>query len=178
MERGKALFLDRDGTIIHDVHYIADPARIQFLPGVRGALQLFQQAGYQLVIVSNQSGIGRGIITEQQAEAVNGKMLDELLAADVQVAASYWCPHTPEDHCICRKPLPGMLLQAAEELGVDLSASFMVGDKMSDVEAGSAAGCRTVLVNRKYGDPDPVSGAIPDFVCADWDAVFRALLYL
>lgn len=175
MEKGRALFLDRDGTVIHDLHYLADPEKVSFLPGVHRALITLQQKGYALVSVSNQSGIGRGIITEEQARSVEARILAEFRAAGVGMTGSYVCPHAPEEGCACRKPLPGMLLQAARDLDLDLSQSWMIGDKMTDVAAGTAAGCRTVLINRKHGDRD-LPGLSAEFTCRDWDETCAVIL--
>jgi histidinol-phosphate phosphatase family protein len=150
MYRRKAVFLDRDGTIIEDTGYISDPELVQFLPGAAEALQRLQSAGYLLVIVSNQSGIGRGWITEDQYRQVQHRLLEELQKQNVLITRSYYCPHAPETGCLCRKPGPGLLEQAARELQIDLSRSWMVGDRTSDIEAGHAAGCRTVLFDADW----------------------------
>ena len=138
----RALFLDRDGTLIVDVGYPRDPALVQLLPGAAEALRRRTEP---LVIVSNQSGIGRGLITPAEAAAVHARVLEMFAAEGVAFAASYFCPHVPDDHCICRKPKPGLLEQAARELDLDLAASTIIGDKPSDVEAGAAVGARGIL---------------------------------
>jgi D-glycero-D-manno-heptose 1,7-bisphosphate phosphatase len=140
-----AAFLDRDGTIIHDEHYIADPARVRLLPGATEALRRLREAGMMLVVVSNQSGVARGRITPAQVAAVHARMTELLGFAGVSIDAAYHCEHGPDDDCTCRKPRPGMLLRAAEEHAIDLRRSIMIGDKPSDVAAGLAAGCRATL---------------------------------
>ena len=141
----RALFLDRDGTLIVDVGYPRDPALVEPLPGAVEALRELQ-ASFSLVIISNQSGIARGLITEAEATAVHVRVIELFAAGSVTFAGSYYCPHGPDAGCRCRKPAPGLLHDAARELGLDLPGSIMIGDKSSDVEAGIAAGCATSLL--------------------------------
>lgn len=141
---GAAVFLDRDGTVIEDVGYPRDPDAVRFLPGAIDALQALRDAGFRLVVISNQSGIGRGIITPDEARAVHERFAGALSDAGVELAGSRYCPHSPDDRCGCRKPEPAMILEVAAELNIDLSRSYMVGDKESDVEAGRRAGTRTI----------------------------------
>lgn len=137
----RALLLDRDGTLIHDAGYPRDPAEVALLPGAPGALRDARALGYKLAIVSNQSGVGRGLIQPSEARAVQARV-EELFAEEgVTFDGAWFCFHAPEDACSCRKPAPGLLLDAARELGVDLGRSVMIGDKASDVGAGVAAGC-------------------------------------
>jgi D-glycero-D-manno-heptose 1,7-bisphosphate phosphatase len=157
-----AVFLDRDGTLIEDVGYPRDPETVRLLEGAVEALVALRRAGYALVVVSNQSGIGRGIVKQEQAEAVHERFVEELRAHGVELDDVRYCPHTPEDACDCRKPAAGLLLASADELGIDLARSFMVGDNPTDVDAGRAAGCRTVLLGGE--------GA------ADWDEALAHLL--
>src|SRR5690242_3958166 len=132
----RAVFLDRDGTIIEDAGYLADASRVTLLPGAVAALRSFRERGMLLVVVSNQSGIPRGLITPAQHAAVADRVADILASSGVRLDAAYYCAHLPTDGCACRKPRPGMLEQAAREHGIDLAASIMVGDKLSDVAAG------------------------------------------
>jgi histidinol-phosphate phosphatase family protein len=157
-----ALLLDRDGTLIEDPGYLADPALVRLIPGAAEALRRLQ-GRFALVVVSNQSGVGRGLIAPEQAGAVHERFVEELAAHDVRLAGSYYCPHGPDEDCACRKPRTGMLDQAARELDLDLPASWMVGDKESDVQAGAAAGAMTIRLG-----PGP-SGA--DHVASDWRAI-------
>ncbi|MDB4962302.1 MAG: gmhB [Myxococcales bacterium] len=161
----RALFLDRDGTLIVDVGYPRDPALVEPLPGAIEALRELQTS-YRLVIISNQSGIARGTITEAEAKAVHNRVIAMFAAGGVTFAGSYYCPHAPDAGCRCRKPAPGMLLDAAVELGLDLALSIMIGDKPSDVEAGRAAGCGGVI---RFG-PD-VDGNDGTQRCDDWQGV-------
>jgi D-glycero-D-manno-heptose 1,7-bisphosphate phosphatase len=161
--RSAAVFLDRDGTLIEDVGYPRDPETVRILPGAVDALHLLTASGLMLVVVSNQSGIGRGIVSPEEAKAVHERFVDEFAAAGVRFDDVRYCPHGPEDGCRCRKPSPAMLHDAAVALWVSLSDSFMIGDKVSDVEAGRQAGCRTVLLNSSV---DAEIDA--DLVTPDW----------
>ena len=147
-----AVFLDRDGTLVEDVGYPRDPEAVRLLDGAPEALAALRRAGFALVVVSNQSGIGRGLVTEEEAEAVHERFVRELRAHGVELDDARYCPHAPEDACACRKPEAGLLRDSARELGLDLERSFMVGDKPSDVEAGRAAGCRTVLFDGSWDE--------------------------
>jgi D-glycero-D-manno-heptose 1,7-bisphosphate phosphatase len=150
----RAIFLDRDGTITIDTGYPADPGEVELLPGAAHGLRTLGDRGWALVLVSNQSGVGRGMITPEQAQAVHDRLMVELRASGVELDGAYYCPHSPEDDCECRKPRSGLLRRAAAELRLDLAGSVMVGDRQSDVEAGRGAGCRTVLLGSGEGDPD------------------------
>lgn len=165
----RALFLDRDGTLITDVGYPRDPALVDALPGAIEALRELQKA-FKLVIISNQSGIARGLITEAEATAVHDRVLSVFATGGVTFAGAYYCPHAVDAGCRCRKPAPGLLLDAAAELGLDLASSVMVGDKPSDIAAGNAAGCDRVI---RFG-PD-VDGADATQRCDDWEALLAAL---
>ena len=138
----RALFLDRDGTLIVDVGYPRDPALVEILPGAVDALRAWDGA---LVIISNQSGVARGKITPREAAAVHARVEALFAAEGVTFAGAYYCFHGPDDGCRCRKPAPGLLLDAARDLDLDLAASVMIGDKPSDVAAGVTAGAKGVL---------------------------------
>jgi D-glycero-D-manno-heptose 1,7-bisphosphate phosphatase len=166
----RAAFLDRDGVINRDHGYVYRIEDFEFLPGVVDALARLAQLGYLLVVVTNQSGIGRGLYTGQDFERLSEKVAERLASAGVAFAAVRHCPHHPEALlaqwrcvCDCRKPAPGMILAAAAELDIDLAASILVGDKASDIAAGRAAG-----VGRCFR-----VGASPD--CGAADAVFADL---
>lgn len=167
------MFLDRDGTVIVDAGYPRDPESVELLPGAVGALSRLQQEGFALVIVSNQSGIGRGIITEAEADAVHDRMVQELATGGVRLDGAYYCPHRPEDKCPCRKPSPALLLRAASDLNLTLDRSYMIGDKPTDVETGRRAGCRTVALGA-------AASARPrgDVVACDWAAAIGRILAL
>lgn len=170
-----AVFLDRDGTIIRDRDYLADPRGVELLPGAAGGLRALADAGFVLVVVSNQSGVARGFFPESAVAAVNEALAAALArGAGVTIAGWYVCPHGPESRCDCRKPAPGLLLRAARELGLDLARSFAVGDRDRDVEAGRAAGVRATV---RIGRPDErgaADHAAPDLAAAAAWIVARA----
>jgi histidinol-phosphate phosphatase family protein len=169
---GPALLMDRDGTLIEDVGYPRDPDQVRLLPGAAEALAGLSRLGFRLVLVSNQSGIGRGLITAAEADRVHGRLVALLAESGVILSASCYCPHAPDEGCECRKPRPGLLLRAFRDLGLDASRSFMIGDKASDVEAGERAGCRTILL----AGGRPATGEVrPDFLARDWPDLFRLL---
>lgn len=156
-----AVFFDRDGTLIEEAHYCADPARVKILPGVPAALQRLKQAGFLTFVITNQSGIGRGLITEAQYRAVEAEMLRQAGAGLID--AVYFCPEAPNTGSLRRKPEPGMVLEAAAEHGIDLRRSYFVGDKAADIECGRRAGTRTILVRTGYGAAQDCAS---DFVAA------------
>lgn len=163
----RAVFLDRDGTINEESGYLFRIEECRFLPGVSAAVRELNTAGFLVVVVTNQSGIARGYYSEADLEALHRHMEQAFAEAGARIDGWYYCPHHPEfsgdsSSCECRKPLPGMLLSAAEELGIDLASSWMVGDKGADVEAGIAAGCRPILVRTGYGIAE--SACIPSGV--------------
>ncbi len=139
-----AVFLDRDATLIEDVGYPRDPRLVRLLPGAAEALAELASLDFALVIISNQSGVARGLLTVAEAEAVHAEVVRQFAAAGVVFAGAYYCYHGPDEGCSCRKPAPGLLLQAIRELRLDPDQSFMVGDKEIDVAAGLAAGCRSI----------------------------------
>src|SRR5688572_23653652 len=146
-----AVFLDRDGTMIEEVGYLKDPSRVKLIPGAAEGIRRLNTAGVPVVVVTNQSGIGRGYFPEAAIEAVHAEVLRQLCDEGARWDAVYYCPHHPDAGCDCRKPGPGMLRRAAAEHGLDLARSFVVGDKLSDVRAGRTLGCRRVPVLRGFG---------------------------
>jgi D-glycero-D-manno-heptose 1,7-bisphosphate phosphatase len=152
------VFLDRDGVINEEVDYLHDPERVVLVPGTAEAIAALNRAGLAVVVVTNQAGIARGMYTERELAAVTERIGELLGRAGARLDGSYFCPHHAEAGvgayriaCRCRKPAPGMLEQAAAELGLELARSAIVGDKASDLEAGRAAGCAAVLVRSGYG---------------------------
>jgi D-glycero-D-manno-heptose 1,7-bisphosphate phosphatase len=151
--RRPALLLDRDGTLLEPIEYLGDPGRVRLLPGVGAALRRAAAAGYELVVVTNQSAVARRLFGQAEVDAVHAATAQALAEHGVRIRRFYTCPHHP-DHggpCACRKPEPGMLRQAALELELDLRRSAMVGDTLEDLLAGERAGCRTFLVRTGYG---------------------------
>ena len=183
---GRAVFLDRDGTIILDHGYLKEARQVCLLAGACEALAKIKAYGFALVLVSNQSGIGRGLITPQQADQVHQAFVERLAEHGVRLDAVFYCPHTPAEGCRCRKPSPEMFLRAAGELDLDLARSFMVGDQATDMEAGKRAGCQTILLSTAPGDPaeaaapdtgESIQFQRPDEVAHDWTEVVRHLLH-
>jgi D,D-heptose 1,7-bisphosphate phosphatase len=149
-----AVFLDKDGTLVVDVPYNVDPALVELMPDAGEALRRLSDAGYKLIVVSNQSGVARGIFAESALPAVEQRLRELLAEHGVSLSGFYYCPHHPDGvvpeyaiACECRKPEPGLILQAAREQRVALEMSWLVGDILNDVEAGRRAGCRTILLD-------------------------------
>jgi histidinol-phosphate phosphatase family protein len=163
--RPAAVLFDRDGTLVADVPYNGDPDRVEPVPGAPEALERLRAAGIRIGVVSNQSGVARGLITPTQVEAVNARV-EALLGP---LGPVEWCPHGPADGCRCRKPAPGLILRAAARLGVDPRACAVVGDIGADVGAAHAAGARGVLVPNARTRPEEVAAATeaaPDLAAA------------
>ncbi|MEZ5356213.1 MAG: HAD family hydrolase [Bryobacteraceae bacterium] len=140
----RAVFLDRDGTLIEELHYAREVDRVRLRPGVPEALAGLRRRGYALAVISNQSGVGRGILTVDDVLGTHARTVELLQAAGIYLDAAYYCLHHPADGCACRKPGAAMLLRARDELQVRLEDSWMIGDKESDLEAGRRAGCRVI----------------------------------
>ena len=168
--REGAVFLDRDDTIIRDVGYLRDPRGLEFLPGAVQALRMLQEKRMALILISNQAGVGRGWLRGRDLERVHARLIKLLAQRGIALRSAYYCPHAPWEGCKCRKPRPGLLCRAAREHGLDLTRSFMVGDKLSDVAAGCRAGCRTVLLGAAPAlrtTPAPGPDEVPDLVAPD-----------
>lgn len=148
------VFLDRDGTLIVEKHYLSDPALVELETGVVPGLRALQASGHRLVVASNQSGIGRGRFPRSAADAVNQRLADLLGQEGIRIDGWYLCPHAPEQPCGCRKPAIGMGIQAALDLGLSLDGCYMIGDKRIDVEFGQALGGVGLLVETGHGQTD------------------------
>ena len=154
----KAIFLDRDGTLNPDPGYISNPDDYELFDGVKEALARLQKAGYLLILITNQSGISRGLFTEKDLEAVHEKMKRLLKSGGVTIDAIYYCPHHPDhpyngiSECNCRKPKPGMILKAISDYKIDKEHSFMVGDRTSDIKIGLASGVSPICIAEKPFD--------------------------
>jgi len=166
-----AVFVDRDGTIMEDCDYCSDPKDVRIFPSVREALLRLKSKGFKLIIITNQSGIGRGLMTAKQYRAVEAEALRQL---DGLIEATYFCPDVPGQHSGYRKPEPGMILQAKREHGIDLSRSFFIGDKEIDVECGRNAGVSTIRV--QTGFQHDTSGSTADWVAEDLPAAAEIIL--
>jgi D-glycero-D-manno-heptose 1,7-bisphosphate phosphatase len=162
MSRARAVFFDRDGTLMEEVHYCGDPARVRVFPGVPEALRKLKQAGFRTFVVTNQSGIGRGLITEAQYHAVEAELLRQIGTGVID--ATYFCADPPAAPSTRRKPEPGMVLEAAAAYDIDLARSYFIGDKSDDMECGHRAGTRTILVLTGYGAQQDCR---PDFTARD-----------
>jgi len=150
----RAIFIDKDGTLVEDIPYNVNPSLLELTWQAGHGLQLLQQMGYALIVVTNQSGVAKGLFTEAALDLLHHRLAEMLAQYGVSLDGFYYCPHSPEGvinryaiSCTCRKPMPGMLLRAASEHDIDLQQSWMIGDILNDVEAGCRAGCRTVLID-------------------------------
>jgi D-glycero-D-manno-heptose 1,7-bisphosphate phosphatase len=169
----QVVILDRDGTLVIDRGYLSDPAGLEFLPGAAEGLRWFYNHGYRLVVITNQSGVGRGMFSVDRLNEIHEKLRDMVHALGVRLEQIYYCPHTPEARCDCRKPQPGLLLRAAAELHFNPCDAIVIGDKSSDVEVGRRVGATTILIDPESHavDGEPAS----DFVAADLAEAARAI---
>jgi histidinol-phosphate phosphatase family protein len=174
--RRRAVFLDRDGVIIEDTGYLRDPSEVRLMPGAGACLRRLDEAGFELILVSNQSGVGRGLITRAQATAVHDATVAALADAGVGLSACYYCFHAPAEACACRKPSPAMIEAAAAERNLETAACFLIGDRSTDIEAGQRAGCRTIGFAAD-ADHDFRPG-VPDAVATDWPSAVAAVVEL
>ncbi len=142
-----AIFVDRDDTIMVDVGYCKDPYLVSLLPGAAQGLRQLADAGFSIIIVTNQSGLGRGYFGREELDAVHERLREELKKEGADFHGLYYCPHLPDSGCQCRKPRPGLILRAASELGLDLGSSFAIGNGKPDLLAGRAAGTKTVQIS-------------------------------
>lgn len=188
----KAIFIDKDGTLIHDIPYNVNPDLITLQDGALEALKFLQLQGYLIVIVSNQPGVAHGFFEESSLKAVENKISGLLERKGINLAGFYYCPHYPNaivsrfsKTCQCRKPMPGLIIKAAHELNIDRSRSWMIGDILHDVEAGKRAGCRTILLNNgnetewkinEYRTPDKMVTNLVDAARFIQDKAVREVL--
>jgi len=171
-EKTPAVFVDSDGTIMEDSDYCYDTKQVRVFPGVPEALRRLKRAGYKIIVITNQSGIGRGYFTLEQYRAVEAEVLRQL--GDGLIDATYFCPDVPEKPSQCRKPAPGMVLQAAREHDVDLSRAFLIGDKEIDPECAHNAGIRGIRV--RTGFDRKTEGSSADWVVEDFPAAAQIVL--
>ncbi|MBS0378142.1 MAG: HAD family hydrolase [Proteobacteria bacterium] len=168
----RAIVLDRDGTMIVDHGYLDDPGRIALLPGALAGLKAWVARGNRLIIVSNQSGIGRGMLTRELVDRINGRLLEILARDGVRIDGVYYCPHAPGEGCDCRKPAPRLVLEAARRFGFDPGHTVVIGDKSSDVELGQNLGGVSMLLSADGKTSDGLP-AHPDFVVATLEQAAR-----
>ncbi|HAF70893.1 MAG: D,D-heptose 1,7-bisphosphate phosphatase [Acetothermia bacterium 64_32] len=173
----RAVFLDRDGVLIRQVDgYLTRLEDMELLPGAAEAVSRLRGAGFLAVVVTNQAGVARGYLSRERLAELHRELLNRLRAFGTTLDGIYFCPHGPEEGCSCRKPAPGLLLQAARELEIDLVRSYMVGDATTDVEAAHRAGCFAILVRTGFAGTDGRSEEAPDAVVADLAAAADLIL--
>jgi len=181
--RGKAVFLDRDGVICENRDdYVKSWEEFVWIPRAKGALSRLMSHGYIAIVITNQSAIGRGIISRRTLEEIHERMGAEIAQTGGKIEKIYYCPHKPEDGCSCRKPEPGLLLQAAEDLELDLRASYLVGDAITDIEMGHKVGSRTIMVKTGKGQDQLADKAHwkirPDYIAQDLSEAVDLILEL
>ncbi|MDB5761292.1 MAG: family hydrolase [Herminiimonas sp.] len=168
----RAIFLDKDGTLVEDVPYNVDPGLVRLSPGAGDALRSFRRQGYALFVITNQTGIAKGFFSESALQPMQRRLSELLLKEGTALDGFYYCPHHPDGNvgrytrqCVCRKPMPGLILRAACRHRIDLPQSWMIGDILDDVEAGRRAGCKTVLINNGNETEWALSGLrMPDLI--------------
>ncbi len=174
----RAVFLDRDGTINTEVNYLNNIDQLKLIDGTPEAIQILNDMNLRVIVITNQAAVARGFLNEDDLTEIHQTLCNMLAEKGAMIDAVYYCPHHPTEGkdrylqvCDCRKPRPGMLYRAAEDWRVDLTQSYVIGDKLSDLQAGAAAGCRTILVLTGYGreqrDQIPQSGLVPDYIADD-----------
>jgi D-glycero-D-manno-heptose 1,7-bisphosphate phosphatase len=180
----KAVFLDRDGTIIEDVGYPHERSDIRFLPRVGEAIKLLNENRFKVIVVTNQSGVARGYFTEETVKEINSYIQETLAREGASIHKFYYCPHhvdgTIEEYrqdCYCRKPNPGMIEEAVREFDIDVKNSFAIGDKSSDIEAGHRAGCKTILLaSEDHLNKEREGALIADYIATDLYEAVKLLL--
>jgi D-glycero-D-manno-heptose 1,7-bisphosphate phosphatase len=187
MKKTPAVFVDRDGTVNQEVGYISQVKDLMLIPGSAEAIRLINQSGRKVVVISNQSGVARGYFDEQVVETINAVLVKMLAAQNARVDGIYYCPHHPKGYppynieCSCRKPASGILLQAADDLNIDLAHSAVIGDKYTDVLTGHRLGIPGLLVRTGFGEEEiekysTTWNKAPDFIAADLLEAVRWLL--
>ncbi len=172
----KVVILDRDGTLVIDRGYLSDPAGLEFEPGAAEGMKWLYSRGYRLVVITNQSGVGRGLFAIERVEAMNERLNAMAEEAGVKLAGIYYCPHAPDDGCDCRKPALGLMTRAASELGFDPKSAIMIGDQESDMEFGRRAGATTVLI--AAGASAAHVRTEPDIIASNLMEAARAIIAL
>lgn len=162
MEKTKAIFLDRDGVLNKNrADYVKSVSELEIFPFISKPLKQFQDSGFKLIIITNQSVINRGLTTEKEVKKINLEIVKFLNLRNVTIDAIYYCPHKPEDNCVCRKPKSGLLHKAIEDWNIDIKSSWFIGDSHTDVEAGKSVGCKTLLLTSKFGLEKCVEKILP-----------------
>lgn len=173
----RAVFLDRDGVLVRQVEgYLTEVEKLELIPGAAEAVAKLRAAGFLAVLVTNQAGVAKGYLSEEELGDIHAELLRRLRERGAELDGIYHCPHAPEDGCSCRKPAPGLILRAARELGIDLARSYLVGDASTDVEAAHRAGCFAILVKTGFAGTDGRSQEVPDAVVPDLAAAADFIL--
>ena len=168
MTQRRFVVLDRDGTIIVERQYLSDPRQVELIPGAARGLRQLNEMGLGLVVITNQSAVGRGFFDKARLDLIHRRLCELLNAEGVRLGGIYVCPHRPEDNCLCRKPRPGLLELAAQELDFDPQACFVIGDKVCDIDLGRQVGATTFLVRTGYGAQVAAEATVtPDYVVDD-----------
>jgi len=168
MTANRFIILDRDGTIITERFYLSQPEQVELLPGAASGLRRMKDVGFGLIVITNQSGIGRGYFDYSRLDSIHQRLQEVLQAEGVTLDVIYVCPHTPEDDCNCRKPKTGLLEQAGRDYGFDPASCYVIGDKAVDIELGQRAGATTFLVRTGYGAELERAGIVkPDYIVND-----------
>ena len=169
--KNPAIFLDRDGVINKEVNYLSNPNNFEFIDGSIKALQILKKKGYLLIVITNQAGIARGYFTEMTLHKIHDKMMKTLNKNNIFLDDIFYCPHHPEftGTCNCRKPSPGMIIQAMTKYNIDLENSYMIGDTLNDINTGKNAHCKTILVLTGHGKKEQkkISNIKPDMICTN-----------
>ncbi|MFC1712118.1 D-glycero-beta-D-manno-heptose 1,7-bisphosphate 7-phosphatase [Candidatus Poribacteria bacterium] len=182
MKNEKVIFLDRDGVINEnrDNDYIKEWDEFKFLPKAKEAIRTLTDASWGIIIITNQAGVGKGIMSDQAVRDINARMIEEIEAYGGKIKTVYYCPHRPEEDCECRKPKPGMLFNAAREFNIEFSESYLIGDNITDIKCGSQVGCTTILVKTGLGSEHierrsqwPVE---PDYIASDLSEAVEFIL--
>jgi len=159
----KAVFLDRDGTINRDVPYCSRPGDFELLPGAAEGIRLLNEAGFKVIVITNQSGIARGYFTEETLVRIHDRMKELLAVHTAHVDAIYYCPHHPDNGCDCRKPKTALYHRAAKDMGIDYQLSYVIGDMPLDIQAGRLLGCKTILVTSDKNSSKDIN-EVPDYI--------------
>jgi len=162
-KKSKCVFIDRDGVInkkAPEGDYVKNWNEFKFLPNITESIKKLNEEGFLVIIITNQQGIGKGLMKEQDLKTIHTKMIEKLKKTKAKVDGIYYCPHTEKDICNCRKPKIGLFLKAKEDFNIDLAKSWMIGDSESDILAGQKAGCKTILVNGKLNKDNLLIGEV------------------
>lgn len=181
MGKNKAVFIDRDGTINVDVHYLDAPNKFEMYPGVGEGVKKLKENGFKIIVVTNQSGVARGYFTEKQLFSIHERMKKEIQKFNVILDGIYYCPHHPTDNCSCRKPNTGLFEKAIKDNNIEVNRSYMLGDKITDISAGKKIGAKTILIpemhmREKILMEKKIWDSYPDYIAYNFtDAVERIL---